>query len=430
MQRPPVSQRPVRNVALAFVFALGVLYVALSAWLAFTLRPSPHSDWALYWYSAGNLSAYERGGVGWWLLSVPKSLGLEPATAALLLNLVAGVVVLYLAWRTDRGRYRLRALLTGAYLCLLAPFAGIVQLDLAAACFVALAFAFATWAASSPAGRRLWWLAGACLAAGVSTKPQYALLAWTMALLLAVPAWYWRRQSPWAASFVLMLVAGSLLGFGFDQAHRLSGERSEALRTSSAVTLYAGLLVSPARQEPRARPCGYWTPEAAEAAREDLGKSLPVAIADRLAGRPVSHWFAVMKCKLPEVLAPPPFALRWMLMSPAVESRVSTAGPHWQDRLQTALKHERLLYSVTCLLVLVGLAMAAVQAWRRGQRFGALLPLAWVAAFWSVHLVFEIQGRYFLGLFLLAPLAAALAPRQQGGGAGRIGGLPTMSGVP
>jgi hypothetical protein len=30
----------------------------------------------------------------------------------------------------------------------------------------------------------------------------------------------------------------------------------------------------------------------------------------------------------------------------------------------------------------------------------------WVAAYWVVHSVFEIQGRYFLSLFLVIPLLA------------------------
>ena len=38
-----------------------------------------------------------------------------------------------------------------------------------------------------------------------------------------------------------------------------------------------------------------------------------------------------------------------------------------------------------------------------------LLPMMWVLAFWAVHAVFEIQGRYFLGMLLVAPLLCGLA---------------------
>ena len=34
-------------------------------------------------------------------------------------------------------------------------------------------------------------------------------------------------------------------------------------------------------------------------------------------------------------------------------------------------------------------------------------------AFWGVHLVFEIQGRYFLGMYLLLPLWLAMMLRTE-----------------
>ena len=40
-----------------------------------------------------------------------------------------------------------------------------------------------------------------------------------------------------------------------------------------------------------------------------------------------------------------------------------------------------------------------------------VLPLLWLVGFWSVHVVFEVQGRYFLGLFVLAPLLCAAVAR-------------------
>lgn len=402
---------PARNFAPAFVLSMGLLYVASATVMALAFQPTPHSDWALYWQTAGDPSAYERGGLGWWLLALPKALGLTPVLAALAINLVAGLAVLWLAWWVDPGRYRVRVALGAIYLCLLVPYAGIVQLDLFAAAGVAAAFALSARAAENP-GRPIAWLgAAACLAAGVSTKPQYALLAWAMVLVLAWPAWRWRRPSPWAPVFVAMLLAGSLAGFAIDQGQRKLGDRDQALRTSSAVTLYAGLLVSADSNEPYAARCGYWTPAAAEAAREDLHKPLPIAVRDRLAARPAAHWLSVLGCKLPQVVRPPAFALDWLLSSPSVQARLQPSAPGSvaQSRLYRARRAEAWLYAATSLLLLAGLVLAATQAWRRGQRFGALLPLAWIAAFWGVHLVFEIQGRYFLGLYLLAPLVCALA---------------------
>jgi hypothetical protein len=55
-------------------------------------------------------------------------------------------------------------------------------------------------------------------------------------------------------------------------------------------------------------------------------------------------------------------------------------------------------------------ALAAWAAWRAVRRSPlALLPVLWVLAFWCVHVVFEVQGRYFASMLLLAPVITALA---------------------
>lgn len=206
-----------------------------------------------------------------------------------------------------------------------------------------------------------------------------------------------------------MLLAGSVLGFSADLGLRHLGERSESVRTVSGVTLYAGLLVA----EPGPT-CGYWSPEAMQAARDDLGKPLLSAVGERLAARPASHWCEVLACKLPRILWPEPYALYWLTAAPSVQEFLAPlrADPRFEGRYQGAFVAERWVYDKLLVLAWAALAIAAVLAWRRGGRFAALLILAWPASFWAVHLVFEIQGRYFLGLYLLAPLVAALALAQ------------------
>lgn len=395
------------RIALAAVLAAALLYVVAGAGLALALGPEPHSDWLHYWRSAGDPAFYERGGLGVWLLAIPKALGVGPVGSALALNLPAGLALLALAWRADRTRSRLLALLSAAYLVLLAPYAGIVQLDLLAALFVAASAVLLLRPPRRWPARASWVAAVACLAAGVSVKPQYALLAWAMLGLLALPWLWWRRREGAAGALVGLLLAGSLLGFAADNGLRELSGRGDRLRTSSAVTLYGGLLVS------RMEGCGYWSVEAAEAAVADMGKPLAQAVRDRLSAQPPAHWFAIMACKWPQILRPPPYALYWLVESPNVRARIE-ASPD-RDRLNAryhrAIDLERRAYGLVTALVLLAAAAGAALAWRRGARVLALLPLAWVGAFWGVHLVFEIQGRYFLGLFLLAPMLVGLVLR-------------------
>lgn len=388
--------------------SVAVALVGLSTSLALWLGPEPHSDWLYYWTAAGDPSRYERGGLGLWLLAVPKAFGLGPVVAALLLNVPSALVVLWLAWRSDEARWRWLALLVAGYLLLITPYAGLVQLDLLAATLLALAFCLLL----QPARPRTFniVLAVMMVAVAVSTKPQYALILWVMLGLLALPWLLWRKRSSAVPALLAVLLVGSLLGFGIDNGLRLMSGRSEAIRTTSAVTLYGGLLVS------RIQGCGYWSVEAAEAAKADLHKPLAVAVRDRLSAKPPSHWWSIVRCKLPQIVRPPPYALYWLVESPNIRARID-ADPRRDQinaRYHRAVWLEQRAYAWLTALILLACLVGGVQAWRRGARLLALLPSLWILSFWVVHAVFEIQGRYFLGMFLIAPMLCALVMRRSG----------------
>src|SRR5690606_29690090 len=96
-------------------------------------EPQPHSDWLYYWTAAGDPARYERGGLGLWMLALPKTVGLGPVASSLSLNLPSACLSLWMGWRSDQTRWRCLALLVASYLMLITPFYGVVQLDLLAA---------------------------------------------------------------------------------------------------------------------------------------------------------------------------------------------------------------------------------------------------------------------------------------------------------
>jgi hypothetical protein len=401
-----LAQRVARFLAHPAAPALFVFpTLVVGTWLALWLQPAPHSDWEYYWSAAGEPSRYERGGLGLWLLALPKAIGLSPLAAALGLNLVSAAAMAWIAWGMDGARVRAMWLLCMAYLLLIAPYLGIVQLDLLAA----TALGGGVWLASRDGGSNS--PARLCLAmllviVGVSTKPQYALTLWAMLGMLAGPLWLLRRRVQRPVAIVLtVLLAGSILGFAVDSGLRVVSGRTEAIRTNSAVTLYGGLLVSHDGQG-----CGYWSVEAAKAARADRRKPLHRAVLDRLSAQPAKHWVSVIRCKLPEILRPPPYALYWLVESPNIRARID-ADPRRESinsRYYRILDWERRFYNWLTLAILLAVTGTAIVSWYREQRLSALLPVAWIASFWAVHLVFEIQGRYFLGMYLLAPLFCML----------------------
>lgn len=395
--------------------------LAVAQWVAITVsgavlalwwQPAPHSDWGYYWWAAGEVSRYERGGLSLWLLALPKALGWSPVMASLALNLPAATVALLLAWKVDPTRWHWLAQLTAAYLLLITPFFGIVQLDLIAAS----QFGLGLWLAMRPSSRLprplCYGLAVLALAFAVSTKPQYALVIWALVPMALLALALRRRSGAAAAVLPCVLLLGSLAGFATDMAMRQASGRTEQIRTSSAVTLYAGLLVSSDRRE---EGCGYWSVAAAAAARDDLDRSMLVATRDRLAERPLSHWLSVVGCKAPQIVSPPPYALYWLIESPNIRAAIEARADRdaFQARYSQALRWEKRAYR---LLVLAILLTCAWTTWHLLRTGGALawMPALWIAAFWGVHAVFEIQGRYFLGMFLLAPLLCALVLRHAG----------------
>lgn len=388
--------------------------------LALWLQPQPHSDWGYYWDAAGRFRAYERGGIGLWMLAIPKALGLSPVAAALCLNLPAAAAALWMAWRADAGGRRGLWLATAAYLVLLVPYFGIVQLDVLATTLLGAGMWLGTFAATRPGGRVAFGGAVLLVMAGVSTRPQFALVLWTLLLLVALP-WLLSRGRGHAVSGLLTVLAlGSVLGFGLDYGLRALGDRDESIRTSSAVTLYAGLLVSG-----QDIGCGYWSVEAARAARKDRRKSLHRVMVERLSAQPVSHWIGVIRCKLPEIVRPPPFATYWLVETPSVRAGIE-ADPRREEINATyyrILGYERLLYAWLTLAILAMAALTAAVLVHRRSVLEGLLPIAWILSFWLVHLVFEIQGRYFLGMYLLTPLLCmlvlSLAARRPGDTAGQ-----------
>jgi hypothetical protein len=387
-----------------------ILLFALGAGSALWLQPEPHSDWLYYWTAAGNADAYVRGGLSLWLLSIPKLMGLSPVASALALNLPAAAWLWFLAYRIDRSRWKLLAHLVFLYLLLITPYFGIVQLDLVAAAQLGTAF----WLMFDQRLQTKYaWkqgIAAVSIAFAVSTKPQYALTLWTMLAMMCLLLAFFQQHWRMALSVIGTLLVGSILGFATDMAMRVASGKTEQIRTSSAVTLYGGLLVSSDR---RSQGCGYWSMAAAEAAKADLHKSLPAAVFERLEAKPMRHWVSVLRCKVPEIVRPPPFALYWLVESPNIRSRTDASAhkSRIDARYHQMLGWERSAYGWSRNLILLACVWIAFTL-RRKAAILAVLPVLWIVSFWCVHAVFEIQGRYFLGMFVVAPiLCAALVSR-------------------
>ncbi|MGO1541622.1 MAG: hypothetical protein ACTHZI_08095 [Luteimonas sp.] len=411
------------------VAALQVLVITLAGSL-FSVHwaPEPHSDWLLYWNSAGDPGAYERGGAGLWFLAVPKALGMAPHAAALALNLPAAAWLCVLGYRADHTRFRLFAQLMVAYLLLITPYFGIVQLDLVGAALLATGF-WLLMDACTTKGQRSWRMVVAvfAVAAAVSTRPQYALVLWALLVLLMFGWLVGRRWSDRRLRFLVIgLLLGSVVGFGLDMGLRQASGQAEKIRTSSAVTLYAGLLVS---ADTRAERCGQWTPGAADAAREDLPLPLAEAIGRRIASRPAADWAGVLACKAPRIVVPPAYALYWLQDAPnvaAMRMALERDGKA-EAGYALAIEWEDRVFRLLGLAILLACAWTIVRGGRSRRLMAVLVPLAWIGAFWGVHAVFEIQGRYFLALYLIAPLLCAMVwvtgPGRSRPGGARLAGI-------
>ena len=361
------------------------------------------------------------------MLRALQKLPLAPYAVMLLINLASALVILAIAYRADGRRIGLASALVYAYLLAITPYFAVVQFDLSATALLCAGFGFL--ALDAPAARRPWVILAATLlvAGAVSSRPQFLLVLLVFAALVTAAAAFARGTGSASRRRAMLaagaLLAATLLGFAADSALRSGAGRAEAVRTNSGVTLYAGLLSS----ETSPPTCGHWSPEATRDARADAHLPLVEAVSARLRAEPSTHWIAVVQCKSGAIALPGAYALSWSLGSPNVAERFSAQGEdrHLQAAAPYLYRVEHLGYYALTLLIYAAALIASVQRARQHRWLWALLPVLWVASFWLVHSVFEIQARYFLSLFVVLPLLSA--SHGLGSGAGVKGGaiLPT-----
>lgn len=381
-------------------FSITIVAVALAVWL----KPEPFSDWEYYWRTAHDFARYERGGVTLLFLSALVRVGMPAYLTVLVPNIAAGFLVLFLSRTVDPTKGKWLAHLTAVFLLLLTPYCGIFQLDMLAT--AELAFGLVLLILPEERERKSRSILGfLLLAAAVSTRPQFMLVLLSLSILL-VFTWKWSRSRPrslMVPTLALVLASGAITGFSLDSGIRALANHAGALRTNSAVTLYSGLLVSDASGPG----CGQWSEHATAEMRSDLALPLPEAIWMRLQSKPFSHWLAVVECKIPQITMPPAFAGWWLFETPSVRDkiRLSPQGAGLAGPIRAVRWIETRAYRAVTL-VLYSVLVYVVIRYRSSML--ALLPILWIGAFISVHLVFEVQGRYFLSMLLMIPLLCSL----------------------
>lgn len=389
------------KAGLTLAAGLTLSWAVAAWWLASTFQPAPISDWEYYWYAASALGDYHRGGLALLALAVPKALGFEPWQSALLLNVVAVLGLALVCNHVDGTRYRLPTVLMWCYLFLLVPYAGIVQLDMMAAAALAVAIV---------AGRAFL-LRGSARAAVVmvlalvfatSTRTQYSLVLLAFTALL-VPFVLIRARRARVASLLALIALGAVLGGAVDSTWRSKAGNAGSFRTGLGVTLYTGLLAS--TTDPWT--CGTWSLNGTQAAAEDLELTLPQAIQKRLAEHDSGHWLNVVKCKTRQIVLSEPYAWYWFSEAPIAKEKLA-ADAFFAPRMDKVATWYTKTYKATRTLALLLVMVTVVVALRRRALLSAAIPLAWMASFWCVHVALEIQGRYFLGMLLLAPLFCAV----------------------
>lgn len=386
--------------AVVQLVALVVLGLLWTLWF----WPAPFSDFFLYWDEAGGTAAYERGGAGVLVFALVRRFLSAPQWAALFVNLSAAVFLLWLFWRCDTTRWRVFAHLGALYLLLITPYFALVQIDLIATAWLAACWTLLLRPPQGWPGWLSWGLGLSLGVAAVSTRPQFAL---TMSVLVGMLVVLWLALDSRRGTKVLLALSATLalvvaIGFSLDLWARYAAGTGERVRTSSAVTLYSGLLATEAGSW-----CGGWTPAASQAALEDRDKPLSVAMSERLAAHPAGHWLGIIQCKLTRVvLLPRPFALFWLAPPGADAVSLDAEQRRRLDVVEALRPWERALYRLLTLAIYLGVVVVAIRRRRVGGL--ALVPIAWALSFWLVHLVFEAQERYFLATIALLPLLSAL----------------------
>lgn len=391
-----------------FYFFIAVLLVGQAWTFAWVLQPVPFSDWAYYWEAARGNVSYERGGVLLYVLKAFQWLGLSAHYTATLLNLTFALVILVVLYHGSRETIKLGATLACLYLLLIGPYFSVVQFDLSSTAVLIAGFYFLSVEGDTVKRRTMALTSFLLIAVAVSSRPQFLLVLVAFGAFVTLGCLIFARKNMSAAkrasSSAVILIAASLAGFAIDSALRSSAGRADAVRTTSGVTLYAGLLSSGAE-----RPwCGHWSEVATRDAREDAKLPLFQAISGRLAQRPVTYWVSVARCKATGILLPTAYALSWSMGAPSVAERVERdeLNHNLRSWMHLMYRGEHYAYLLLLLSIYGIFFIALYRDILKKNVTSAIGLLSWIAAFWSVHLVFEIQARYFLPLFLTLPIFA------------------------
>ena len=388
------------------ILAALVLWTMVASYLAILYPPKPGGDWAYYWDLATNPGMYRRGGLSVFLFSPFKLIGFPPWLAALAINVSIGWLFILALARIGDSRGMLATILAVLYLYTLAPFAGIVQLDMMAALWALVALLIAV-SAIQKGSRIRYCLSIACLAMAASTRTQYALVLIVMASLVvpfALGCRRAKRRRLLAVTAALMLGGGA--GLALDSTLRAVAGNAEDFRDGVGVVIYTGLLTT-ADSGPW---CGGWTPAALQAAKEDKALDFTDAMRMRLKARPLGEYGNVISCKSGRIFFFEPFALYWLQSSRMEQQGGGASEAAWQrlERWQPA--YDRFFSVVRGALWVYLIGFVAFSIARRNL-LGAVLPAVWIIAYWCVHSVLEVQGRYFLGMAWLIPGLCLIAYR-------------------
>jgi len=392
---------------LPFVVGALVAWTVIASCFAAIYMPTPSGDWAYYWKLATDLGDYRRGGLSVFLLTPFKLLGLQPWMVALPINVGIAWTFVLLCSKVDDTPGKVPTLLAMLYLYTLVPFAGIVQVDMIAALWALAALLLGASAVQS-AGRWRVGLAIGCLAMAASTRSQYALVLMVMALALFPFILFGsQRQQVLIRTAVLIIGLGGMLGLVLDTGMRSGTGNGGTFRTGVGVVIYSGLLVTPSSGPW----CGGWTPEAKLASELDDGLPFIEAMSNRVSARSFDEFMETIGCKTGRILGYEPFAWYWLQNGRGARRDDELGEARWQWLDRWAPAYDR-YFAVVRSLGWACLACFVLLSVHRRHLLGIVLPLAWIFSYWAVHAVFEVQGRYFLGMAWLAPVLSFVAYRQ------------------
>ncbi len=369
------------------IFTLAV--ISLFAYLTFTFKPTPLSDFQdFYWSSFSNLSEYVKGGILFILYLPFKEIGLEPYWCAFLVNSLCFISLSYALYVNNDSKWQILAT------CLLplfgiwfAGYSSSVNSDIPTIILYVLGLKFFLLSIEKNKNI-LYILSIIVIAISLTMRSQLLYISIILIIGIIIYILFTHKNNPLIKKIVIGITLSTAIAFSICTILESNSQNKDSLSTHKRLAFYTGLI-----ETYEAGPyCGEWTAEAVEREKRESSLPLSKALLDGLRDLPKRKLLTTILCKWDNYLFNHNQNGFWWLQYQSTNSNENTYFFLSADIIEgMAVKT---IKTISALLVFL-----FIYEWKKKssqERYVFIYGMTVLILFFFIHTLLEIQPRYMI----------------------------------